>query len=226
MAEKQYYIWSSRPDEDWGEIRTNWFKVKDDYNKRCWIIDNFYDDPDAIRKFALEQKYFPGEGAVGHRTRKQFFIEGVKETFENIMGRKILDNTPDGHGWYDGGINGRFQYCPAGTNQVYHCDAQQYAAVIYLTPDAPVQCGTTFLRHKETKRHHNKDIDWENGEGVKVFPGNTFLDGTPYERVDVVGNIYNRLVIFDGGLIHSAAEYFGHDMNSCRLHHMFFFNCE
>lgn len=221
--EKEYWIWSQKPDEDWGEIRTNWFGVNN-YNKRCWVVDNFYSDPDAVRNFALEQKYFPGEGAVGHRTRKQYFFEGVKEAFEEIMGKKI--KTEGSHSWYWPGVNGRFQYCEAGTIRVYHCDEQQYAAVIYLTPNAPPQCGTTFFRHKDTKKRHASEIDWGNGEGALVFPGNTFLDPTPYESVDVVGNVYNRLVIFDGGMIHSASEYFGHNMNTCRLHHMFFFNVE
>ena len=82
------YIWSEKPEEDWGEIRTNWFNVNSAYNPRCWIVDNFYEDPDSVRDFAFKQKYFPGEGAVGHRTRKQFFFEGIKESFEEIMGKK------------------------------------------------------------------------------------------------------------------------------------------
>jgi hypothetical protein len=52
----------------------------------------------------------------------------------------------------------------------------------------------------------------------------TFVDKTPYEMVDTVGNIFNRLVIFDGGLIHAASEYFGWDIPSSRLFHMYFFN--
>lgn len=224
MSDEKPYVWSSQPDKDWGEIRTNLYKVNQNFNKRCWVVDNFYEDPDEVRSFALRQKYFPGEGAVGHRTRKQFFFKGVKEKFEEIMGKKILNEGE--HSWYYPGINGRFQYCEAGTKRVYHCDEQQYAALVYLTPDAPPECGTTFFRHKKTKRRHNREINWASGEGQLVFPGDTFLDKTRYEQVDVVGNVYNRCVIFDGGLIHSASDYFGASMITCRLHHMYFFNCE
>jgi len=52
------------------------------------------------------------------------------------------------------------------------------------------------------------------------------LDGTPFERVDKFGNIFNRLVIFDGGCIHAASEYFGITMDDARLWHMFFFDAE
>lgn len=218
------YYTDPTPDSDWGIIKTNNWKLNATQNKRFFVVDDFYDDPYAVREFALQQMYFPGEGAVGSRTRKQFIFDGVKERFEEIMGLEILQHTDDGMGWEDGGINGRFQTCTAGTPLVYHCDAQHWAGMVYLTPDAPPQCGTSFFRHKETKIRHNYEINWESGDGNRVFNQHTFLDGTPYELVDKIGNVFNRLVIFDGGLIHSASEYFGRDIPSSRLFHMFFFN--
>lgn len=220
------YYHDPTPDSEWGIIKTDRFKINQNYNPRAWVVDNFYEDPHAVRNLALEQTYFPGEGAVGHRTRKQFIFEGTKDRFEKIIQKKILDHTEDGHGFFDGGINGRFQTCHAGTPLVYHCDAQQYAGMVYLTPDAPPECGTSFFRHKKEKVRHNSEVDWENGQGGRVFNQNTFLDKTPYELVDKIGNVFNRLVIFDGGLIHSASEYFGWNMETGRLFHMFFFDVE
>jgi hypothetical protein len=107
---------------------------------------------------------------------------------------------------------------------VFHCDTQKWAGVIYLTPDAPPQAGTSFYRHKETKKRHSSEINWERGEGLKVFNQHTFLDASPYERVDMVGNVFNRLVIFDGNLIHSGHDYFGWDIASSRLFQIFFFD--
>jgi len=212
------------PESEWGIVESDQFKIKGNKDKRFFVIDNFYEDPYAIREFALQQTYYPGEGAVGHRTRKQFLFDGLRESFEEIIDAKIADYTDDGFGWFNEGINGRFQYCPAGTPSVFHCDSQKWAAVIYLTPDAPPQSGTSFYRHKETKVFHNTQIDWAAGQGTKVFNQHTFLDSTPYEMVDTVGNIFNRLVVFDGGLIHSGINYFGWDISSSRLFHIFFFN--
>lgn len=211
------------PESEWGIVETDQCGVSNLKDKRFFVVDNFYADPMAVRNFALQQTYYPGEGAVGHRTRKQFMFDGVREAFESIIGTKIADRD-NGYGWFDEGINGRFQYCPAGTPSVFHCDTQKWAAVIYLTPDAPPQSGTSFLRHKETKIFHNSQINWEAGEGLKVFNQKTFVDGTPYETIDIVGNVFNRLVIFDGGLIHSGMNYFGWDIESSRLFHIFFFN--
>lgn len=224
MSEGYYY--DPTPDSEWGIVKTDRFRINSNYSTRAWIVDNFYEDPYAVRELALGQAYFPGEGAVGHRTRKQFIFEGIKEKFEKIMQKKILDHTDNGHGFFDGGINGRFQTCHAGTPLVYHCDAQQFAGMVYLTPDAPPECGTSFFRHKIEKIRHNSEVDWENGQGSRVFNQNTFLDKTPYELVDKIGNVFNRLVIFDGGLIHSASEYFGWNMETGRLFHMFFFDTE
>jgi len=193
--------------------------VSPDYRKsqRVIIVDNFYKDPHAVREFALEQDYHDDAGYIGRRTRKQFFIPGTREAFEDLLGIKITE-------WESHGMNGRFQHNWSGEKLVYHCDDQTWAGMIYLTPDAPPECGTTMWRHKETKVHHNSQIKWEEGEGLKVFNQRTFLDRTPYEPVDVAGNVFNRLVLFSGGNIHSASEYFGDCKENCRLWHMFFFD--
>jgi len=206
-----------RPDFEWGFIKTDEFKITDGEDKRLFVVDNFYEDPLAVRNYALSQYFFDDEGYLGMRTRKQFFFNGVKERFEKIINKKILS-------WEEQSMNGRFQTCKAGTPLVYHCDQQKWAAMVYLTPDAPIECGTSFYRHKQTKKHHNSQFYNNNDDLTAVFNQKTFLDKTPYEMVDTVGNVFNRLVIFDGGLIHAASEYFGWDIPSSRLFHMYFFS--
>ena len=76
--------------------------------------------------------------------------------------------------------------------------------------------------HKASKVYHNSDPRIN-----EVFYGvKTTMDGTIHDRVDSFGNIFNRLVIFDAGLLHAASEYFGSDMEDGRLWHMFFFDAE
>lgn len=192
-------------------------RVNDNFqsSKRAIIVDNFYHDPYAVRNFAMQQEYepdSPDNPYVGRRTYQQFLFPGIKESFEELIGSRITK-------WEEYGMNGRFQHNKAGDRLVYHCDAQKWAAMIYLTPDAPPQCGTSTYRHRDTKIHHNSHPDI-----MKAFNQKTFLDKTPYDTVDVFGNIFNRLVIFDGGCIHGASEYFGSDITDCRLWHMFFFD--
>lgn len=186
----------------------------------CWIVDNFYDEPNSVRKFALDVPYFEGgigRGFIGRRSQEQYLFPGLKERFEQIMGKKIT-------GWEGYDMNGRFQAAWAGEPLVWHCDSQQWGGMLYLTPEAPYQCGTTLYAHKKTRARTYYDQGWD-AAWVNV-PGDPHLDGTPFEPVDVLGNVYNRLVIFDASCIHSASEYFGTVMENARLWQMFFFDAE
>ena len=189
-------------------------KLSKSRDTRAIIVDNFYEDPYAIREFALQQDFFDDEGYIGRRTRKQFLTDSLKTRFEQLLDKKITK-------WEEYGMNGRFQHNWAGEKLVYHCDEQKYAAMVFLTPNAPFSTGTSLWAHRETRVHHNSHPDI-----MKCFNQRTFVDRTPYEAVDVFGNVFNRLVIFDGGCIHSASEYFGDCLENCRLWHMFFFDAE
>jgi hypothetical protein len=176
------------------------------------VVDNFYNNVDEIREFALAQKFeLHPEYHKGKRTNDVFLFKGLKEKFETIVGKKIKNWT--------NGLNGCFQSCIGGDQLVYHVDVQEYAGIIFLTPNAPPEGGTTFYRSKHTK------CNKINGDHDIVFK-HGFLDSTEFEKVDVVGNVYNRLVLFDAKMIHAASVYFGNDLKNSRLFQMFFFDLE
>ena len=211
----------SSPNTEYGYINSDRFRVNPNANKRVHVVDDFYEDPMAVREHALLQYYNDDPGYLGLRTRKQFFFDGVKEKFEEILQRKITK-------WEDYGMNGRFQSNIAGTKLVYHCGSQSWAAAVYLSPDAPYYTGTSFWAVKNydagqlgtaNSIRHNSHPDLD-----LAFNQHTFVDRSPYELVDTVGNVFNRLVIWDAGLIHSASEYCGWDINSSRLFQIFFFD--
>ena len=199
---------------------TSKFNCMTNKKNTSWIVDNFYDNPDEIRKFALEQEFDEGgfgKGFIGRRTKQQFLFPNLKEKFEEIMGRKIT-------AWQEHGMNGRFQIAWSGEPLVYHCDTQKWGGMLYLTPNAPFQCGTTLYAHRQTRARTYYEEGWD--VAWKDIPGECHLDGTPWEPVDVLGNVYNRLVIFDASAIHSASQYFGTVMENARLWQMFFFDTE
>lgn len=200
--------------------KNNKFCFLNNSKSTSWIVDNFYDNPDEIRKFALEQEFGDESvitGFVGRRTFNQFLFPGLKEAFESVMGKKITK-------WQEHGMNGRFQICWSGERLVYHCDSQMWGGMIYLTPNAPYQCGTTLYADKKNRARTYYDPGWD--EYWANTPGDCHLDRTPFEPVDVLGNVYNRLVIFDASCIHSASEYFGTNKENARLWQMFFFDTE
>ena len=116
------------------------------------VIDNFYKNVDEIREYALSQTYQSPEnhGAVGYRCESgKKIMDGTKEMFEKLMGGTIPNGSQHGEWGYS--TNGCFQWCNARVPIVYHCDSQKYAGIIYLTPNAPPNCGTSFFRHKNYK---------------------------------------------------------------------------
>ena len=181
-------------------------------NKTVWVVDNFYSDPYAVREYALKQEFKPEiEYFKGSRSLDQYFVPGTKEAFERIMGIKIRE-------WESHGMCGRFQYCTAQDPLVYHNDGQTWAAMIYLTPDAPYCTGTSLYASKNGARR-TSDPNFTDD----VFAGG-FYDETKFELVDSIGNVFNRLFIFDAQNIHAASKYFGQTKEDSRLFHIFFFD--
>jgi len=176
------------------------------------VIDNFYEDPDSVRKFALSTSFIEHpKYHKGKRTDICYRFNGLKERFEEIIGKKIPE-------WEKYGTNGCFQYCVKGDEIVYHYDGQQYAGVLYLTPDAPVQSGTSLFRSRLTKK-----MKVSGDDHAEVF-AKGYLDGSQFEMVDTIGNVYNRLILFDAKIIHAATEYFGSTKEDGRLFQLFFFD--
>jgi hypothetical protein len=178
------------------------------------VVDNFYQHVDIIRKEALKLNFVNHpDYHKGKRTEEVFRFKGLKESFEQILGNKIKN-------WDKYGVNGCFQTCIGGDQLVYHYDIQEYAGILFLTPDAPPNTGTSFYRSKCNFKRKADQKDIEN-----IFKTG-FLDSTQFDLVDVVGNVYNRLVLFDAQLIHAASNYFGNSLENGRLFQLFFFDLE
>lgn len=181
------------------------------------VVDNFYENPDEVRALALQQNFDPDlRYHKGKRTSTKFIAQGTKQIFEQLLGRKIIR-------WTEFEYNGIFQHCTSEDPLVYHSDVQSYAAAVYLTPNAPPQCGTTFYRSKKYPDIRKVGV---NDPTYNDVYENYYYDKTKFEVVDVVGNVYNRLAMWDARLIHSASEYFGKDKFDSRLFHLFFFDIE
>ena len=194
------------------------------------VIDNFYNDPMAVREIALQQEFESSGYHKGERTKFKLTVPGTKEKIEAVLGKKITD-------WDEQAHNTVFQWCKPSDPIVYHYDNQHYAAMVFLTPDAPPDCGTSFYRHKkETWLDRELEVG-KNGikdEEQKQLLDSTligsqhddFLDPTKWELTDSIGNKFNRFVMFDSKQIHAASKYFGTSKETGRLFHMMFFNIE
>jgi glycosyltransferase involved in cell wall biosynthesis len=203
-------------DEKSGENKL--FMINTQPTKRFFIVDNFYSNPDAIRDYALTQVNYKEDlrWYKGMRSDTNFAPIEIKEAFEKVIGEEIYN-------WEDystNGVNGCFQIMLSRDQQVYHYDEQKWAAMIYLSPNAPFESGTRLHASKINGAHHS----WEQSDIIDdAFKGD-FYDSTKWNTVDSAGNVYNRLVIMDARHVHSAGSYFGNTMETGRLTHLFFFD--
>ena len=194
------------------------------------VIDNFYEDPDLVRTFALDQDFFKGDRGswpgvrtdLLHTLNRDFFdiflkkilqvlkTYGFNEIYELQTGFQSIDETY-GRGW------------------VHDDDPKlNMAGVIYLSPNPPLGSGTTI---------YNDAPDF-NGERYSQLFMNDVLVASPEERLafakyreeqisyftpnTVVDNVYNRLVMFDSRCWHSADNFFGIGKDQARLTQVFF----
>lgn len=192
-------------------------------DKGIIVVDNFYNDPNFVREWAIREiKFSPSNYHKGERATSRFSIVGMKEKLESIIGKPIYNWNHDSY------ANGIFQFCTADQPIVYHVDNQTYAGMVFLTPDAPASTGTSFYRSKVTGDYKFDDEKRQTYNYVRAFQGKNaemnFYDGTHFEKIDEVGNVYNRLVLFDAKNIHAATQYFGDAIDNARFFHMFFFD--
>tara|TARA_B100001057_G_C22773884_1_gene920806 strand:- start:873 stop:1370 length:498 start_codon:yes stop_codon:yes gene_type:complete len=157
------------------------------------VLDNFLDDPDKIRHCALSldfdrvQKDVPGVRSC--RIAGDIQTE-VESKLKSALGCKEID-------WIWNQDTFCFQSCVEGTKTWVHVDPiSEWAAVLYLTPNAPLDSGTAI--------YQTPDDDMNIG----------------------VGNIYNRMVAYRGKVLYhrSILPGFGYDLETSRLTMTLFFD--
>jgi hypothetical protein len=184
------------------------------------IIDNFYNNAIETRNYILTQDFKVRGNYPGQRT-ESYANEHLKEMIQGYIEHfagKITSWPTDKESY-----NGAFQYTTSRDRTWIHTDSwNNWAGVLYLTPNAPVTAGTGIYRFidgtrtdKEAKIRDNKKILDEYSQ-----------DYIKWELVDRVGNIFNRLVLFNATQYHASLDYFGTNKENGRLFQVFFFSTE
>ncbi len=178
------------------------------------VIDNFYTNVQGTRDFILSTDFRVKGNFPGART-KSYATESLKKYFEQIIGKKInFEIRPDTY-------NGAFQYTTKEMKSWIHRDMTDWGGVLYLTPNAPLDAGTAFFKHKATGL---EEVSSSTPVEIKKQMDSDGSDMSKWEMVDYVGNKYNRLILFRGTRSHRSMEYFGDSKHTGRLFQLFFFN--
>jgi Family of unknown function (DUF6445) len=197
------------------------------------IVENFYENPDAIRKFALAQKYTFCHNRLnleyvypGSRTKDLFDLDSVLH--EKICKKliSVFHNTE--HDYMRWALSTSFQSVAEEYNQgVIHTDHNTiFAAVLYLTPNAPLDSGTSLFKKNKTfdEKKYQRALE-ENDERFKA--GEIAMDTSYHSMFDEivrVNNVYNTLILYEGRHFHAANQFFGKTLKDSRLAQVFFIN--
>jgi len=189
----------------------------------AYVIDDFYSDVDEVREFALQQDFSVRGNYPGPRT-ETFLNDSVKEVIQNVVKPFYGDVTY----WSEEQYTGAYQYTTSRDRSWIHADqTTKWAAVCYLTPDAPLSGGTGLFKHKPTgltMAPKLEDCSYDDELLSEIYKDSQ--DMTKWELVDRIGNVYNRLIMYRGDHFHMSLDYFGQDLYDGRLFQTFFFDTE
>lgn len=191
------------------------------------VIDNFYNNAMETRNYVLTQEFKVRGNYPGQRTRS-FANNELKDIIQDYItpfGGKITEfPMPDETNKDDNNIyNGAFQYTTSRDRSWIHVDGfNNWAGVLYMTPDAPISAGTGFYKYKDGTTYESDMKIMDNKPEID----NSSQDLTRWEQVDKVGNIFNRLILFNSKRFHMSLDYFGNSKENGRLFQVFFFSTE
>lgn len=120
------------------------------YELRSVIVNDFYEAPDEVRRFALAAKFYKTRDATIWQTRTQLFEPNVEFRLEQCWGGRAISTRR----WKDDTNNGTFFLaCARGryrASPFVHFDVPPtyVTVIVFLTPGHKDGFGTTFYRHR------------------------------------------------------------------------------
>jgi uncharacterized protein YjbI with pentapeptide repeats len=193
-------------------------------------VDGFYDAPERVRAVALQSAYANIEltDYPGFASRSSLSTKALQARFQEILGESII---VDANRFTWGGF--RFVTAETGSRPMIHADAAtEWAAMVYLTPNAPEEAGTGFFRHtssglsgppSEREARALGFADSSAFDDAVIRPDKSDL--SKWTLIRQVAPKFNRLIMFRGAsLYHAPLGGCGSRVEDARLAHIFFFN--
>lgn len=179
-------------------------------------VDNFYTRPDEVREFALSLDY--EKESVSYPGKRTKHLHLINPDFFDVFCRKFMSLFHDFEAnqnvtWE---IDTQFQIIePDEIHTInegwIHRDPGILSGVIYLTPDIPLDYGTSFYRPKKEYRYakiincdHKDEYYFSQNKNLNVdfYQQKLRENNDRFEQVAKFSNIYNRLITFSGGYYH------------------------
>jgi Family of unknown function (DUF6445) len=192
------------------------------------VLDDFYDDPDSVRRLALSAEFRTKPGAT--YPGREAICGGKDWTATRNALRTYIDDEVDAPSREPPFPQGKFRLALASDQQTrldgVHEDVQLWSAVIYLSRDVDCRGGVAFYRHRETGAlassaewheqlfaHHRTLSKSERVEDFWRY----MRDDSHWEEIGQVAMRYNRAVLLMAQCFHASTGIFGTEPQNGRL---------
>lgn len=170
------------------------------YSSRIIVVDDFYSDPDLVRKTVLEADGWVdfigrSEGKAGRILTDNFFCDELAVGVCDIFGEEVV---------IDGNNNFFRATFAQGTAPVHVHRDSTYNVLVYLNPMEQRQGGTMFLSPKDPQMGLKDQYEAK-------------YDINQWNVDAVIPLKYNRCIIFDAMIPHSRVNTFGDCLDNARL---------
>ena len=201
---------------------------------RLIVVHDFYSRPFDVRRVALRRKLTQCDDITGWRTRP-YHPRGIRLLIERKFNATITywNDDLDDLSFANGVFFSALASGPLAERVGVHADmpVNEMVLLVYLTPNAPLDSGTSFWRHRRTgltswptERDAKRLGTTRRALGERLERDSKVLNR--WEEIDRVGNVFNRALLFQGGVLHSATRHFGCTIGQGRLYQMFHFEGE
>ncbi len=143
----------------------------------------------------------------------------VRNAIASLLGENVTEETWDEMGdWWNGAFHVLYEAWGENRGSIHHhykygdVAPRGWSGLVYLTPNAPPEVGTTIWREKST------------GRCIAAKGAKFEQDVRKFDLALLVENRFNRLVLFRENVLHRAEQGFGATKDTARLTQTFFFH--
>ena len=185
------------------------------------IIDGFFDTPDLVKEFAINQQYAKNnEGRwPGARTdylnvlSEKLSNETINKILPHAMGRDVINNDIEIQFEAYFHLIDKFSDDPndnVNHGFIHRDEDYHFAGIIYLNEVCDKRCGTSIYKLKNELEFVPQDIKaplYLHGEKVPHFDRDFTRYADQFEESISVDNRFNRLVMFDSQQWHGVTNF-------------------
>jgi len=209
-------------------------------------FDDFYNDPDSVRDFALSIDDYSNKSGFHPGLRSKMLLQYDERFCKNSINKflSLFDDWGLAGATFD--CSTMFQKIwrfssdcndPVNTGWIHIDDNVDIAGVVYLDPNPDINNGTSFYYPKFLQSGYNDVLKGDTPEYERIFGNKTdrcFIDdinwfrkniiinNKQYELTMEIKNCYNRCIAYSGEQFHTQSNYWMSNEDDFRLAQVFF----